>query len=151
MMEILLLDNGLPALFVLSFLAATVIPLGSEWLLVALLVEGYGLPEVVTVATIGNFLGGCTTYGIGYLGSTFVMEKILRISDRETGKAMTIFSRYGSWSLLFSWVPIIGDPICLVAGSLKLHPLIFTIMVFSGKLARYWLLARVTVMGVGMG
>ena len=102
---------------------------------------------VVAVATLGNFLGGWTTYGIGYLGSTFVMEKILHISDQETGKAMAIYSRFGSWSLLFSWVPIIGDPLCLVAGSLKLHPFIFSIFVFCGKLARYWLLAQITLMG----
>ena len=77
------------------------------------------------------------------------MAKILRISDQESGKAMAIYGRYGSWSLLFSWVPIIGDPLCLVAGSLKLHPLIFSLFVFSGKLARYWLLAQATVMGAG--
>ena len=148
-METFLLDNGLPALFALSFLAATVIPLGSEWLLVALILQGHGAVPVVTVATIGNFLGACTTYGIGYLGSVFIMHKILRISDRESGRAMTIYTRYGSWSLFFSWVPIIGDPLCLVAGSLKLSPLIFSIFVFSGKLARYWLLAKLTVMGVG--
>ena len=147
-MDQFLLDHGLPALFGLSFLAATVIPLGSEWLLVALLLQGHELGAVVTVATIGNFLGGCTTYGIGYLGSAFVMEKILRISEQESGKAMTIYSRYGSWSLLLSWLPIIGDPLCLVAGSLKLHPFIFSILVFSGKLGRYWLLAQVTIMGV---
>jgi len=148
-METFLLNHGLPALFVLSLLAATVIPLGSEWLLVALLLQGQELGPVVTVATIGNYLGGCTTYGIGYLGSTWVMAKILRISEQESGKAMAIYGRYGSWSLLFSWVPIIGDPLCLVAGSLKLHPLIFSIFVFSGKLARYWLLAQATVMGAG--
>jgi membrane protein YqaA with SNARE-associated domain len=144
-MENILLHNGLPALFILSFFAATVIPLGSEWLLVALLLQGHGAAPVVAVATIGNFLGGCTTYGIGYLGSTFIMGKILRISDQETGKAVIIYQRYGSWSLLFSWVPIIGDPLCLVAGSLKLHPLIFSLFVFSGKLARYAMLAQITI------
>lgn len=150
-METFLLNNGLPALFILSFLAATVIPLGSEWLLVALLLQGHEAIPVVAVASVGNFLGGCTTYGIGYLGSTFVTQKILRISDQETGKAMTIYSRYGSWSLLFSWVPIIGDPLCLVAGSLKLHLLIFSIFVFCGKLTRYWLLAQITMMGAATG
>jgi membrane protein YqaA with SNARE-associated domain len=150
-MAAFLLDHGLPALFLLSFLAATVIPLGSEWLLVALLLQGQEFGPVVTVATIGNFLGACTTYGIGYLGSTFVMQKILRISEQETGKALTIYRRYGSWSLLFSWLPIIGDPLCLVAGSLRLRPLIFAIFVFSGKLARYWLLAQITIMGGAAG
>ena len=150
-METFLLDNGLPALFIISFLASTVLPLGSEWLFVALLLQGHELVPVLTAATIGNFLGGCTTYGIGYFGSTFVMQKILRISEQETGKAMGIFGRYGSWSLLFSWVPIIGDPLCLVAGSLKLHPLPFSIFVFSGKLARYWLLAQITIAGSAIG
>jgi membrane protein YqaA with SNARE-associated domain len=146
-MAAFLLIHGLPALFILSFLAATIIPLGSEWLLVALLLQGQEPGPAVMVATFGNFLGGCTTYGLGYLGSAFVLRKVLRISGRETGRAMTIYRRYGAWSLLFSWLPIIGDPLCLVAGSLKLHPLIFTVFVFSGKLARYWLLARITLMG----
>ena len=146
-METFLLNHGLPALFLLSFLAATVIPLGSEWLLVALLLHGHEAVPVVAVATIGNFLGACTTYGIGYLGSNFVVQKVLRISGRETSKAMTTYTRYGSWSLLLSWVPIIGDPLCLVAGSLKLSPLIFSFLVFSGKLARYALLAQLTRFG----
>ena len=150
-MESFLLDNGLPALFIMSFLAATVIPLGSEWLLAALIIQGHEAVPAVAVATIGNYLGACTTYGIGYLGSTFIMHKVLRISDRESGRAMELYSRYGSWSLFFSWVPIIGDPLCLVAGSLKLQPMVFTILVFSGKLARYWLLARLTVIGAGVG
>ncbi len=102
-------DHGLPILFALSFL----------------------------VATIGNFLGDCATYGLGYLGSTFVMHKIPRISDRETGKAMAVFSRYGSWSLLFSWLPSIGALLCLGAGSFKLQPLNFSIFLLSGKMARY--------------
>ena len=150
-MDTFLLEHGLPALFALSFLAATVIPLGSEWLLVSLILQGQGAVPVVTVATIGNFLGACTTYGIGYLGAYFITHKILRISELETGKAMKIYSRYGSWSLLFSWVPIVGDPLCLVAGSLKLHPLVFSIFVFSGKLARYWLLAQITMIGATTG
>lgn len=144
-MEAFLLDHGLPALFVISFLAATVIPLGSEWLLVALLLQGQASVPVVGVATLGNFLGACTTYGLGYWGSTFVAQKILRISEQEEGRAMAIYSRYGSWSLLFSWLPVIGDPLCLVAGSLRFRPLRFAILVFSGKLARYWLLAKITI------
>ena len=150
-METFLLNNGLPALFILSFLAATVIPLGSEWLLVALLLHGHEFGSVVMVATIGNFLGACTTYGIGYLGSSFVIHKILRVDDQESSKAMAIYSRYGSWSLLFSRVPNIGDPLSLVAGTLRLNPHILSVFLFIWKLIRYWLLAHVTMMGVVSG
>jgi membrane protein YqaA with SNARE-associated domain len=141
-------DTSLSGLFLLSFLAATILPIGSEWLLITLLVQGQPVSQVITVATIGNFLGGLTTYGLGYYGSTFIITKILRISDQETGRAMKMYKRYGSWSLLLSWVPIIGDPLCLIAGSLKLHPAIFSIFVFTGKCARYSLLAYLTLQGI---
>lgn len=144
-MEYLLPNNELLALFTLSFLAATVLPLGSEWYVVTLLIQRHEVLPVVAVATMGNFLGGWTTYGIGFWSSTFMTTKILRISEEETGKAMALYQRYGSWSLLLSWVPFIGDPLCLVAGSLKLQPLIFSFFVFTGKCGRYGLLAYVTV------
>lgn len=148
-MEYFLDHHSLTGLFLLSFLAATILPLGSEWFLVALLIRGLDPVQLVSIATIGNFLGGVTTYGIGYYGSGFITEKILRISEKDTGKAMNLYQKYGSWSLLLSWVPIIGDPLCLVAGSLKLKPALFSVMVFTGKGARYTLLAYLTLKGMG--
>ena len=150
-MEAFLLDHGLPALFIISFLAATVIPLGSEWLLVAMLLQGQTVVPVVGVATLGNFLGACTTYGLGYWGSTFVVQKILRISEQEEGRAMAIYGRYGPWALLLSWLPIIGHPLCLVAVSLRFRLLHFALPVFCGNSARYWLLAPLTVLGAAAG
>ena len=147
-MEQFLLDNGLPALFVLSFLAATVVPLGSEWLLVALILKAFPAPEVVLVATVGNYLGACTSYGIGFWGSDFLMHRLLRIDVEHEKKAAAFFRKYGSWSLLLSWVPLIGDPLCLVAGSLRLNLLLFSLLVFAGKLGRYALVAAVTVAGM---
>lgn len=143
-MEDFLLHSGLPALFILSFLAATILPLGSEWLLIALLLNSYDVTDVVTLATIGNFLGACTTYGIGFWGSAFLMQKVLRIDTEQTTKAKAIFRKYGSWSLLLSWVPVIGDPLCLVAGSLRLHFTLFSLLTFIGKLGRYALIAAIT-------
>jgi membrane protein YqaA with SNARE-associated domain len=137
--------HSLTGLFLLSFMAATILPLGSEWFLVALLLRGLDPVQLVSIATIGNFLGGVTTYGIGYYGSGFITEKILRISEKDTGKAMNLYQKYGSWSLLLSWVPIIGDPLCLVAGSLKLHPFRFSVFVLIGKWARYTLIAYTTI------
>ncbi|NOQ46044.1 MAG: DedA family protein [Desulfobulbaceae bacterium] len=119
-MEVFLLHSGLPALFVLSFLAATVLPLGSEWLLIGLILKSCNVENVVVVATVGNYLGACTTYGIGLWGSAFFMQRVLRIDADQTEKAAAIFQKYGSWSLMLSWLPLVGDPLCLVAGSLRL-------------------------------
>lgn len=148
-MELFLLNNGLPALFVLSFLAATVLPLGSEWLLVALILNLSDPGSAVTVAALGNFLGACTTYGIGLWGSAFLLQKILRVDTEQTERATALFRRYGSWTLLLSWLPIIGDPLCLVAGSLRYNFVLFAALVFIGKLVRYAFIATVTVASLG--
>ncbi|MBC8208862.1 MAG: DedA family protein [Desulfobulbaceae bacterium] len=132
-----LLKQGLPALFILSFLAATVLPLGSEWLLVALIANGYSFLPILTAATLGNTLGACTTYVIGFYGSLFLFQRVLRIDRHTEAKARRFYKRYGVWSLLLSWVPIIGDPLCLLAGLLKTRWLIFLPLVIIGKLGRY--------------
>lgn len=141
--EQLLLDHGLPALFFLSFLASTVIPLGSEWLLVALIAKGLPVPALVVTATVGNFLGACTTYAIGLWGSALLIDKVLRLDRRQIDRAMGLYGKYGSWSLLFSWLPVVGDPLCLAAGLLKLDPSRFAGLVALGKLGRYVAVAAI--------
>ncbi len=143
-MEILL-QYGYPALFLLSFLAATVIPLGSEWLLLAMLLKGADPVLAVAVATAGNTLGACTTYWIGIRGGPFLVGKVLRLGDRELARARRLYDRYGSWSLLFSWLPVVGDPLCLVGGVLGVRPVKFVVLVLVGKLARYAGLSLVTL------
>jgi membrane protein YqaA with SNARE-associated domain len=140
-MESLLLDPSYPALFLVSFLAATLLPLGSEWLLILVLLKGYDPVIAVGIATTGNFLGACTNYLIGLYGGIWLTRKVLRIDEQARMRAERIFSRYGSWSLLFSWLPVIGDPLCLVAGVLKVSFPLFSVLVFIGKLARYTALA----------
>jgi len=140
-----LISNGLPALFILSFLAATIIPLGSEWLLVVLLLNNRDPIEIVAVASIGNYLGACTTYLIGIWGSSFLVQHVLRVDNRDLIKAESLYNKYGCYSLLLSWLPIIGDPLCLIGGFFKVNFLLFSFLVFSGKLARYTTLAFVTI------
>jgi len=130
-------NYGYISLFMLSFLASTIVPLGSEWLLVALVVGGYDPMLSVAVATIGNTLGACTTYWIGLFGGPFLIVRILRISDEARLKAERLYAQYGSWSLLLSWVPIIGDSICLVGGMLRISLGKFSVFVLAGKLVRY--------------
>ena len=140
-MEPFLIDHGLPALFVLSFLAATLLPLGSEWLLLTLVLKGQSVTPLVLVATIGNVLGAIVTYSIGRWGAEFLQKKVLRLDDRQAERATQLYTRYGPVSLLFAWLPIVGDPLCLAAGLLNLSPLRFLLPVTIGKLGRYLFIA----------
>lgn len=139
---------GIPALFVLSFLASTMLPLGSEWLLVALLIQKHDPVLAVTVATVGNYLGACTSYFIGIYGGDLLVKKLLRISVAERARAERFFAKYGSWSLFFSWLPIIGDPLCLVGGFLRIPFARFSVLVATGKAIRYSTVAWLTLKGV---
>lgn len=141
----LVASHGYPALFLLSFLASTILPLGSEWMLAALLLNGHNPWLSVAVATAGNTLGACTTYGIGVYGGPFLIGRVLRISDEARHKAEKYYARFGSWSLLFSWVPVLGDPLCLVGGMLRVHPGRFSLLVLTGKLARYGIVSLVVL------
>ncbi|MBI5558687.1 MAG: DedA family protein [Deltaproteobacteria bacterium] len=143
-MENILVNNGLPALFVLSFLAATVVPLGSEWLLVALVLKSFEVEHVVAVATFGNYLGACTTYLAGQWGAGYLAGKIMRIDEAALDRARRFYGRYGAWTLLFSWLPVIGDPLCLAGGALRVNFFLFSILVFTGKLTRYAVVAAIT-------
>ena len=139
---------GLPALFALSFLASTMLPLGSEWLLVALVLQRHEPLLAVMTATVGNYLGACTSYAIGIYGGDFLIKKLLRIGDAEQVRAQRFFAKYGSWALFFSWLPIIGDPLCLAGGVLKIPFSRFSILVASGKGLRYSAVAWLTLKGV---
>lgn len=148
-MESVLIGYGLPALFVVSFLASTFIPLGSEWLLAALIIEGSHLQTAVVVATFGNYFGACFMYGLGFWGLRYAVEKVLRIDPEKQAKAVRLFNRYGWWSLLFTWLPIVGDPLCLVSGAARFHFLPFSLLVFIGKLLRYAAVAGMAAALIG--
>jgi len=136
-MDSLIADSAWTALFILSFLAATLVPLGSEWLLALLIMQNYDPTVSLLIATSGNTLGACTTYGLGIYGSSWVTEKVLRIDPEKRLRAEQFYQRYGFWSLLFTWLPVIGDPICLVGGILRINFPRFVILAGLGKLARY--------------
>ena len=139
---------GYPALFALSFLASTLLPLGSEWLLVAMLIQRHDPFAAVAVATAGNYLGACTSYFVGIYGGDFLIKRVIRIGDAEQDRARRFFGRYGSWSLLLSWLPFIGDPLCLAGGVLKVPFCRFSILVASGKALRYAAVAWLTLKGL---
>ncbi|MCG8532242.1 MAG: DedA family protein [Desulfovibrionales bacterium] len=148
MTELFTPEFGYPALFLLSFLAATVLPLGSEWLLIAMVADTFHPVSSVAVATLGNTLGACTTYAIGIWGGAYLINNVLRIDAFTQQRAETFYNRWGQWSLLLSWVPIIGDPLCLVGGIARMRFALFLILVLIGKFVRYALLAWATVQAV---
>ena len=122
------------ALLVSSFLAATVLPLASEVPL-ALIVRRHGdLLLPVAVATLGNFLGACTTYGL----ARFAAAKLAPQSAQQPRpRALLLFERYGAPSLLLSWVPLVGDAIVALAGAARMPLATFSIWTLIGKAARY--------------
>lgn len=124
---------SLAALFTSSFLAATLLPGGSEVVLFGVLKlhpERYW--QALGVATLGNTLGGMSSYLVGRI-----------IPQTRPLKGLDAVRRYGSPALLFSWVPIIGDPLCVAAGWLRLDPWLALAFLAIGKFARYWVIAAV--------
>ena len=130
-------ELGHIGLFIAAFLAATVLPLSSEIVLSALLLSGLSPITLVSIATIGNVLGSLTNYALGYWASLVVIKKWLRISEDEFLRAEQRFIKYGLLSLFFAWVPVIGDPLTVMAGVLRVRLHWFLILVTSGKLMRY--------------
>ena len=135
-MEILA-DYSYWGLFLSSFLAATILPFSSEVVLGYLLTHDFNPYVTVFTATSGNVLGAVVNYGLGILGSRIFQKNLLRISEKEIEKAEIRFKKYGIFSLLFAWVPIIGDPLTVAAGILKINFFIFLLLVGTGKFLRY--------------
>lgn len=131
-----------------AFLAATLLPGGSEVLLVGLLNK---VPQawlsLVAIASIGNTLGAMTSFYLGRLGRFAKSPEAL--SEGKYTKALTLIEHYGVWSLLLSWAPIIGDVLCLLAGWLKLPMRPALIVIFIGKTVRYLVVAAATLHWLG--
>ncbi len=136
-------ELGYFGLFVSAFLAATILPLSSEIVLSALLLNGLSPIALVAIATTGNVLGSLTNYALGYWVSLEVVKKWLKMSEEEFVRAEQRFVKYGLFSLCFAWVPIIGDPLTLIAGVLRIRLFWFVILVTAGKLMRYILLSYI--------
>jgi membrane protein YqaA with SNARE-associated domain len=129
-------------LFVAAFLAATVIPAQSEGLLVALLAQGsYDPWALIGVASVGNVLGSIVNWWLGRGIERFKDRRWFPVSEQALSRAQARYARYGRWSLLLSWVPIIGDPITVVAGVMRERLWIFTLLVGAAKTLRYVFLA----------
>ena len=131
------IEYGYWGLFFASFLAATVLPFSSEAMLVALLVGGGNPYTLLIVSTAGNWLGGMSSYYIGYLGNWNWIEKKLKIKESTITKWNFWLNKYGSYLAFLCWVPIIGDPLAVALGLWKSNIYAVSIFMFIGKLLRY--------------
>ena len=128
-------ETSLWALFASSFLAATLLPGGSEAVLFGVLKIHPGQYwTALAVAGTGNTLGGMSSYLIGRL-----------LPQGEPLKGLATARKYGSPALLLSWVPLIGDPLCVAAGWLRLDPWWSLAFMALGKFARYWVIAQLAL------
>jgi len=128
----------LGGLFVSSFLAATIMPMSSEAVLAGVaLTSKQDHATLWAVATTANTLGAVLNWSFGRWGARFRDRHWFPIGKETYDKAAERFRRYGSWTLLFSWIPFIGDPVTLVAGAAGVHIMPFLLLVAIGKGARY--------------
>jgi membrane protein YqaA with SNARE-associated domain len=130
------------ALFASAFLAATIIPAQSEAVLTAMLVAGEQPWQTLLIAaSIGNVLGSCVNWVLGRWVNHFSGRKWFPVSQPSLDKAERWYRKYGRWSLLLSWVPIIGDPLTVAAGVLREPFAVFLAIVTIAKVGRYLAIA----------
>ena len=128
-------------LFLLSFLAATILPFSSELTFAGLIAtSNYDNQLLLIVASFGNVLGSVVNWVLGFYSRNFTTKKWFPFKDKQIENSSKWFSKFGRWSLLFAWVPIIGDPLTLVAGLLRVKFLEFLILVTIGKVSRYFII-----------
>ena len=131
-------------LFLSAFISSTIAPGGSEAVLAYLVSEQqYNVEGLVLIATIGNTLGALTTWLLGVLAARkFPAEQLLSAKNQ---KSLEMVKRWGIWTLLFSWLPVVGDGLCFAGGWLKLPLLMSCIAIFIGKAIRYVFVAYIFI------
>ena len=125
-------------LFIISLLAATILPLSSEIVLTTMLLTNLFEKNILLViASSGNILGSIFNWYLGKKITIFQDRKWFPVSPEQLNKSQKYFQKYGIWSLLLAWVPVIGDPLTLLAGILRVRLSIFFILVSISKISRY--------------
>ncbi|WP_112412497.1 YqaA family protein [Rhizobium sp. BK312] len=133
-------------LFMAAFGAATILPMQSEAVLAGLLLTGrYSAVWLVVTAGVGNILGSLVNWMLGRGIERFRQRRWFPVGEDTLDRAQAWYRKYGKWSLLASWVPIVGDPITVVAGVLREPLPTFLLLVTVAKLGRYVIVALATM------
>ncbi|MCY4285048.1 MAG: DedA family protein [Thiotrichales bacterium] len=128
-------------MFASAFLAATLVPFASEVTLAATLAAGGNLLWLVAVATLGNTLGSAVNWGLGRFIMRFRARPWFPVDAGRIERAQAWFRRFGVWTLLLAWAPIIGEPLTVIAGAMRVGIVPFLILVATGKGLRYIVIA----------
>ena len=126
------------SLFTISFLSATILPFSSELTLAGLIAtSNYDNLSLLIFASLGNILGSVVNWVLGFYSRNLTTKKWFLFEDKQIENSSKWFSKFGKLSLLFAWVPVIGDPLTLVAGLFRVEFTEFLILVTIGKVSRY--------------
>jgi membrane protein YqaA with SNARE-associated domain len=126
------------SLFFISFLAATILPFSSELTLAGLIsTSNYDNLLLLAFASFGNVLGSVFNWSLGFYSRNLTTKKWFPFKETQIERSSKWFSKFGKWSLLFAWAPIVGDPLTFVVGLLRVRFLDFIILVAIGKVSRY--------------
>ena len=129
------------SLFTISFLAATILPFSSELTLAGLIAtSNYDNLLLLIVASFGNVLGSVVNWALGLYSRNLITKKWFPFKNRQIENPSKWFSKFGKWSLLFAWVPVVGDPLTLSAGLFRVKFSEFLILVTIGKVSRYFII-----------
>lgn len=129
--------TGYIALFLASFLAATVVPFSSDLIFTGMLFAGFNPMFCLISASIGNWLGGMSSYGLGYLSKEQWVEKYLRIEKQKIERFKARIKGKEAWIALLCWVPFIGDVIAVALGFLRTNIWLTSLGMLIGKVGRY--------------
>lgn len=125
-------------LFMTAFGAASILPLASEPVLLGLvLLDQYSIWMLWLVASVGNTLGSVLNWGLARYALHWQHKRWFPVREQQLAKASDWFRRFGVWSLLLAWLPIIGDALTFAAGLLRVRLSVFLLLVGLGKAARY--------------
>jgi membrane protein YqaA with SNARE-associated domain len=133
------------SLFFTAFIAATLLPTASEGLLLFLLKEQHNAALLWFSATLGNTLGSCVNWWLGKELHRFQDKKWFFVSQQQLQAGQSRFNRYGKVSLLFAWLPVIGDPLTFIAGIMRVPFSTFVVLVALGKACRYALILLIAL------
>lgn len=134
------------SLFAVSFVAASLLPAQSELMLGALLAsQKYSIALLLITATLGNTAGSCFNWWLGKYITRYQDKKWFPFTPKQLGTARLTFNKYGRASLLFAWLPIVGDPLTFAAGVLNVPFKVFFLLVLTGKALRYIVFAALAL------